>query len=162
MDSTFTLDEKYMMVRCLIAMAHADGVVAPEEVAYLQKLIAHIPFSPVQKAQFTADFEAKQDIMVLYSIIENPAARAQVLYFARVLAYADGVLDATEQVILDRMHASIAVGDGAGVGALQEMAQKVAGEALPIEYVSQVEREKALRPDAAYFAAFNEIMSKLR
>lgn len=106
-NTPISIFEKYMMLRCLVAMAHADGVMSPDEVGYLTAFINRIPFTLEQRTQLEADIDAPQDINALFAQITNPAVRAQVLYFARVLSMKDGEIHASEAAILDRLQASV-------------------------------------------------------
>lgn len=99
--------EKFGMIRCIIAVAHADGVMVEEEVSYLMAFVNRIPFTPEQKKQLLADIKTPQDVGALFAQINNPVVRSQVLYFARILAFKDGELHPSEEKLLNHLHANI-------------------------------------------------------
>ncbi len=98
------------MWRCIIAVAHADGVVSPAERSYLtnvfQKMEERRGLTAEQKHILLADIEQPQDIAVLLPQINDPVYRAQLIDFARVLAYKDG-LHPSEDVLLKKLHANV-------------------------------------------------------
>ena len=96
---------KFYMLRCIVAMAHADGHVCDEERAYIHALMNRLPFSNDQRETLESDLENEQDIGTLFAHINDPRYRGQVVYFARILAYKDGKLDIGEQALLDKLHA---------------------------------------------------------
>ncbi len=99
------------MWRCVIAIAHADGMVQDLERAYLQRIIANMDrvysLTAEQKATFANDLESptSQNIPELLSHINDPAVRGQLIYFGGLLARADGVLDPREDDILKKLRA---------------------------------------------------------
>ena len=100
------------MWRCVIAIAHADGLVQEEERAYIQKILDNLgrlyALTPEQKATFARELDAPkmQSISELLSHINDPATRADLIYFGGLLAYADGVLDPREEEILKKLRAT--------------------------------------------------------
>ena len=95
---------KFYMLRCIIAMAHADGVVCDEEIAYMSAIMNRIPLNDEQRDTLENDFLEKQNISTLFAHINEPSYRGQVVYFARLMAYKDGDLHPSEQELLDRLH----------------------------------------------------------
>lgn len=98
-------NSKFTMLRCLVAMAHADGVVTDEERAYVSALSNRMPLTREQRATLERDLVHAQDVGDLFRHINDPNYRSQVLYFARLMAFKDGVLHPSEQEMLDRLHA---------------------------------------------------------
>jgi uncharacterized membrane protein YebE (DUF533 family) len=99
----------YYMWRCVVAIAHADGRVADEERVYLKKVFDGMQraygMTAEQRATLEADLSAPQSISGLLPYINDPAARGQLVYFAGLLAHADGVLAPEEDTILKKLHA---------------------------------------------------------
>lgn len=95
------------MFRCVIAMAHADGIITPQEHDYLTAFIEKLPFNADQKQILLSDLETKQDAAELVSHIDTPKHRGQVVYFARLLAYKDGHLHPKEDDFLKYLHLSV-------------------------------------------------------
>ncbi len=103
-------NSKLYMLRCVIAMAHADGIIAPEERAYVTAIMNRIPLTPEQRQTLENDFDHAQDMSDLFRHINDPRYRSQVSYFARLMAFKDGVLHPSEQELLDRLHAMTTAG----------------------------------------------------
>ena len=100
---------QFFMWRCVIALAHADDIVAPQERDYLNRVIAGMErrngLTPEQKATFAADLENPQKISDLLPYINEPQWRGQLIYFGGLLARADGHLDPREEQILAKLRA---------------------------------------------------------
>lgn len=98
------------MWRCVICMAHADGIVSPEERTYLtgvfQKMEERRGLTADQKKILLDDLEHPQDAGLLLAQINDPVYRSQVIDFARILAYKDG-LHPSEEVLLKKLHADV-------------------------------------------------------
>jgi len=101
----------FYMWRCVIAIAHADGLIKAAERTYIQKIIDNMDrvygLTAEQKATFANDLNASkaQSIPDLLRHINDPAVRGQLIYFGGLLARADGVLDPREDAILKKLHA---------------------------------------------------------
>lgn len=101
----------FYMWRVIIAIAHADGRVQDAERSYIERIIANMDrafgLTDEQKNIFQSDLDNPnmQDIGDLMAHINDPAVRGQVIYFGGLLARADGVVDPTEEHILDKLHA---------------------------------------------------------
>lgn len=97
----------FTMWRCVIAMAHADGVMHPEESSYLSHVFSKLHLTDEQKRIFAADIKAPQDLMGLFAEINEPVYRAMVYDFARLMAYKDGILSPSEEALLQRLRAEL-------------------------------------------------------
>jgi len=101
--------DMFYMWRCVIALAHADGKVVPEERAYLDKVFSNMDrayaLTAEQKKTFADDLEAAQDIWALLRHINNPAVRGQLIYFCGLLARADGHEHPSEESIIKKLRA---------------------------------------------------------
>jgi len=58
-----------------------------------------------QRKTFEGDLQAAQGIPQLLAHINEPEWRGQLIYFAGLLARADGVLDPSEEVLIKKLHA---------------------------------------------------------
>ncbi|MFP4097986.1 MAG: DUF533 domain-containing protein [Alphaproteobacteria bacterium] len=94
---------KFYMLRCLVAMAHADNALHDDERAYIEGMMENLPLSAEQKETLYADLETPQSVASLYQNIEEPRFKGQLVYFARIMAHKDGVLDPSEDALLERM-----------------------------------------------------------
>ncbi len=114
---------KFTMLRCLVAMAHADGVVTDEERAYVSALANRMSLTNEQRTTLERDLVHAQDVGDLFRHINDPNYRSQVLYFARLMAFKDGILHPSEQEMLDKLHALAT--DGLDMGAIRAEVQRV-------------------------------------
>jgi len=104
-DKDIVSNSKFYMLRCVIAMAHQDGEVCDEERAYMTAMARHLPLSDEQRETLMSDLDIAQDVADMFRNINEPKYRGQVCYFARLMAFKDGVLDPSEQDLLDKLHA---------------------------------------------------------
>lgn len=123
---------QFYMWRCVIAMAHADGKVAPEERQFVEEKINRFKtvydITDEQVQTLLSDLETPQDVADMLRHINNPQFRGQTIYFARLLAFADGEIDPSEQSLLDHMH--LAVTEGLDMEAIRADAHKAAAAAV--------------------------------
>ncbi len=103
-DTDQVLTSKFYMLRCVIAMAHADGKVDDAEREHFDRYIKNLPFSADQLSTIHSDLETQQDVADLLKYINDPRYLSQVTYFARLMAYADGVLHPNEEKLLEYFH----------------------------------------------------------
>ena len=106
------MTSQFYMWRCVVAMAHADGMVHEEEKKYLEKIFSNLEkrttISSEQSNILDADLTEPKDVADLLPHINDPAFRSQVVYFARLLAYKDGELCPSEEKLLKKLHVSVA------------------------------------------------------
>jgi uncharacterized membrane protein YebE (DUF533 family) len=103
-DQDHVSTSKLYMLRCLVAMAHADGVFCDLERAYIANMMDRIPLNDEQRSILENDFENAQDVGDLFRYINEPRYRGEVVYFARIMAFKDGNLHPNEQQVLDHLH----------------------------------------------------------
>ncbi|MDI1228045.1 MAG: DUF533 domain-containing protein [bacterium] len=96
---------QFYMWRCVIALAHADGMVQQGERDYLSRVFGNMSLTDEQRRIFHTDMSEPQDIAQLLTHINEPEWRGQLVYFAGLLARADGVLDPQEDHILKKLRA---------------------------------------------------------
>lgn len=108
--------------RCITSMAHADGVLHEQEVEYLESIFQNMLKSGAltQEAYETLqkDIQKPQPPFEMLIKINDPAYRAQVIYFARLLAHKDGEAHPSEQQLLEKLH--FAVVEGMDIEAIRE------------------------------------------
>ncbi len=99
----------YAMWRCVICIAHADGIIQPEERSYLEKIFANLDrvygLTPTQKLTLAADLEIPQNLADLLGKVTEAEYRGMLIHFGTILANADGVVTEDEERILDMLHA---------------------------------------------------------
>ena len=125
---------QFYMLRCLIVMAHADGVVCDEERAYIAALSNRLPLTEEQHNTLEEDFEKEQGLGELLSHINEPQYRSQVVYFARIMAYKDGVLHPSEDELLKKIHSYVV--EGLDLETIREDVQKAVNAELLVHDIS--------------------------
>lgn len=159
-DKDHVSTSKFYMIRCIIAMAHADGVICNEERAYISALTNRLPLSTEQRNTIETDMVTQQDVGSLFRHINDPCFRGQVVYFARLMAYKDGVLDPSEKELLDRLHALAT--DGLDIETIRGEAQKaVRAELLVHDITIDKNRPTKHGHIIPYFQWLDEIMLAL-
>ncbi len=94
---------QFYMWRCVVAIAHADGKVQAEEREYLGRIFDKMGLTAEQRETFRQDAETPQDIATLLAHINEPEWRGQLIYFAGLLARADGVLAPSEEQLIKKL-----------------------------------------------------------
>lgn len=143
---------KFYMIRAVIAMAHADGVVCGDEREHVEKLIKRMPFDEEQKTTLRSDLDEKQNVSYLLANINDPKYRGQVVYFARLLAHKDGELHPNEEKLLERMR--LTVTDGLDMDAIREDVRGYVGGTM-VEHEANIDSN---RPDSGLFGLFDRFI----
>jgi uncharacterized membrane protein YebE (DUF533 family) len=99
---------QFYMWRAVVAMAHADGVVTPHEVNFLQEQMKEIALSPGQLQTLAGDISKPQDIHAMFHQISDPQDKLTFFKLARVLSWSDGDFDAQERRIIDCLEKEMA------------------------------------------------------
>ena len=102
---------RFNMWRAVVAMVHADGVVTPHELAFINNYLAELSLSEEQLAQIAEDLQKPQDIFIAFSLIESPEDKRDFFALARALSWCDGDLDAQEEKILKQLELNDASAD---------------------------------------------------
>lgn len=102
----------FNMIRCILAVAHADGEIQEEERAFISKMTSKLTLSPEQQDRLEKDFEEPQDVIALFDKIEQPQFKSQVIHFARIMAWKDDALDPGEQEIVEKLQKHASKGAG--------------------------------------------------
>lgn len=145
-------NSQFYMIRCVVAMAHADGVVCDAEEEHIENLITRMPFNAEQKATLRHDIKEKQNVSSLLAHINDPKYRGQVVYFARLLAYKDGELHPSEEALLQRMH--LTVTDGLDMDGIRADVKNYVGT-----HMAKHETDMdAQRPDKGLFGLMDRFM----
>lgn len=162
MQQPFSKSQFYMW-RAVIAIAHADGDVQNEERAYLTNVIASLDrtygLEPRQKKTLLDDLDKPQKIEDLVKEIEEPQYRGMLITLGMKLIWADGVVTAEEEAVLDKLHAGQMSTIDAGKlrEALREgMKKRRAEDAAQHDK----QREEALG-NSKLFSAFDKLLSKM-
>lgn len=101
-------DSFFSMWRCIIVMAHADGVIHEKEREFFEKVFANMgrvyALTPEHLKIFDGDLKKAQDIDTLMPRITDPECRSLLLYFSQVVAWIDGNLSPDESGLLKKLH----------------------------------------------------------
>lgn len=103
-------DSQFNMIRCVLAVAHADGIIQDEERAYINKMISKLQLTDDQRDTIEKDFETPQDVIALFDKIDDPQYKSQVIHFARLMVWKDGELDPGEEAIMKKLQSHAAKG----------------------------------------------------
>jgi tellurite resistance protein len=87
--------------RTLVAMAHADGVVTPEEREMLQGRFEKIGFSKAQRDVLEEDIQNPGDPSLMMSKIEDESQRADLMHLAHLLFWSDGEFHEAERKMFE-------------------------------------------------------------
>jgi len=96
-------ESRFYMWRTVVAMVHADGVVTPHELAFVNDYISDIELSPSQLEILRDDLGVEQDIYEMFVNIKNRQDKIDFFSLARALSWCDGDLDQQEKEIIDRL-----------------------------------------------------------
>lgn len=120
------------MLRVLIAMAHADAAIRPQEKQFIENLMKHLPLDHNQKTIITRDLEKPGHIDELMPHITEPKFRAQIVDFAHVLAARDGKTMPSEEYLLTKIRAEVL--EGVDMDALRaEIRERVKNEMIRLD-----------------------------
>lgn len=150
----FSISKLYMW-RCVITMAHADGLIHEEERNYLTKIFDNMR----ERAGLTqdnyilliSDLSDPQDPLEMLKYVNEPQYRSQVVYFARLLAYKDGVLQPSEEELLNKLHATVT--DGLNMEEIKKEVQQNVSQELVLH---ELENDSK-RPEGGLYGLIDEL-----
>lgn len=96
-------DSRFHMWRAVVALAHADGRIAPEEKDLVNGYLAHVPFTSEQKEILQDDMTEPQDMVEMFDRISAPEDQGEFFEFARMMNWCDGDYDSQEEKIFERL-----------------------------------------------------------
>jgi len=94
-------ESRFNMWRAVVAMVHADGIVTPHEVSFVNEQIAGLEFSSTQLKQLSDDFKTPQDVYEMFAHIGIAQDKRDFFFLARALSWCDGDLAKQEAHIID-------------------------------------------------------------
>lgn len=100
-------ESRFNMWRGVVAFAHADHKVEPEERKFITQYFESVPFSHDQQLQLLEELEDAQDLNDIFPKITEAEDRSEFILFARMMCWADGDLHHQEEEILKRMNGEI-------------------------------------------------------
>lgn len=96
-------ESRFYMWRAVVAMVHADGVVTPHEVSFVNDYIHDVGLSKEQLEMIAQDLQTPQDVYDMYAHIDSKDDKTDFFALARALSWCDGDYDDQEQLIIDRL-----------------------------------------------------------
>jgi len=81
---------RFTMWRAVIAMVHADGVVTPHELSFINDNIKGLSLSEAQLNMIAEDLQIPQDTYDMYAQITKDEDKRDFFVFARALSWSDG------------------------------------------------------------------------
>lgn len=94
---------RFYMWRAVFSVAHMDGEVTPEEVAFAQNYLNNAPFSEEQKEILKDDLVSPQNPDEMLAKVSEPGDQADFFQFATMLAWSDDDYSHSEKALLDRL-----------------------------------------------------------
>ncbi|MAZ76579.1 MAG: hypothetical protein CMH31_04670 [Micavibrio sp.] len=91
---------RFAMWRAVIAMVHADDIVTPHEVSFVNNQVKDLEFSDNQLKQMSDDFKTPQDVYAMFAQIETKQDKRDFFMLARALSWCDGNLAEQEAHII--------------------------------------------------------------
>ena len=98
-------DSQFYMWRAVVAMAHADGVVTPHELSFINDYLLDLNLSKGQLQIIGEDLREDKDVYDMFSHISDRQDQKDFFALARALSWCDGDLDAQEAQIIKRLEA---------------------------------------------------------
>lgn len=98
-------NSQFYMWRAVVAMAHADGVVTPHELSFINDYLKDMDLSAEQLKIIGLDLRNTQDVYEMFSKITSPQDQKDFFALARALSWCDGDFDAQEKHIIQTLEA---------------------------------------------------------
>jgi hypothetical protein len=102
----------------------------------------HIPLSDEQRRTLETDLDVAQNVGDLLPYINEPKFRAQISYFARLMAYKDGVLHPSEKDLLDKLESYAT--NNANIELLRPEIQKAVSQEMALHDI-EIDKNRAVR-----------------
>ena len=96
-------ESRFHIWRGVVAMAHADGVVTPHEMSFINDYVTDMPFSKNQRDILSDDLRTPKDIHEIFAKIETSQDKKDFFALARALSWCDGDYDAQEKYIIETL-----------------------------------------------------------
>ena len=99
-------ESRFNMWRAVVAMVHADGVVTPHELSFINEHVKRINLSPAQIQVIGADLQTPQDTYEMFSKITDQNDKSDFFALARALSWCDGDFASQEESIIKNLEAA--------------------------------------------------------
>lgn len=149
----------FYMWRCVIVVAHADGLVQEAELSYLRRIFGNMDrafgLSDEQKRLLEDDIKNPKRMGELLPQINDPYYRSQLIYFVGILAHVDGQLTPDEAAILKKLRAD-------QMASLDmEQIRKDVHQVVTDEMFAHDMKMNSLRPQSLLMRALDALLLKL-
>ena len=105
--STGISESRFYMWRAVVAMVHADGVVTPHELSFINDHIRQINLSPEQIKIVGEDLQTPQDVYDMFARIFENQDKRDFFALARALSWCDGDFANQEKHIIKHLENAI-------------------------------------------------------
>ena len=140
----------FNMWRCIIVVAHADGVIHEKESEFFEKVFVSMAkvyaLTDAHHNTWEEDLKTTQAIEPLLAKVADPECKSMLLYFSQVVAWIDGNLSPDEAALLKKLHNSIMP---------NEPTEKIMADIradIAARVVSRKDTEKSLQRNPLFFA----------
>lgn len=99
-------ESRFFMWRAVVAMIHADGVVTPHELSFINDYIPDLNLSQKQLETIAEDLQVPKSVHGMYDRISKSEDRHDFFALARALSWCDGDYDEQEEKIIDALERS--------------------------------------------------------
>ena len=96
-------ESRFYMWRAVVAMVHADGVVTPHELAFVNDYMRDIHLSSEQLEIVGRDLHTPQNVYDMFAKIKTKEDRKDFFALARALSWCDGDYDGQEKIIIEQL-----------------------------------------------------------
>jgi uncharacterized membrane protein YebE (DUF533 family) len=96
-------DSRFTMWRAVITIIHADGVVTPHELSFLNDYLKEMNLTDEQRRIVAEDLKAPQDTVKMFKEITNVQDKRDFFMLARAVSWCDGDLDRQEDLIIRKL-----------------------------------------------------------
>lgn len=143
-------DSMFNMWRCIIMVAHADGVIHEKESEFFEKVFASMAkvyaLTEAHHQTWKEDLATAQSIDALLARVTDAECKSMLLYFSQVVAWIDGNLSTDESELLKKLHNSI-MPNGPTERIMADIRADIAARV-----VSRKDTEKTLQRNPLFFA----------
>ena len=95
--------DEFLVMRGLLALAHIDGQLTPEEASWVKERLESMDIGQEQAATLREDIHSPQPPLVIYGKLSSNKAKGWFLTLARILFHADGEFCASEQAMMKKL-----------------------------------------------------------
>lgn len=96
-------ESRFYMWRAVVAMVHADGVVTPHELSFINDYVKDLDFSKSQLDMIGQDLREPKQAHDMFAKIIEREDKKDFFALARALSWCDGDYDAQEKFIIEHL-----------------------------------------------------------